>query len=111
MYLPWTLGLLLPATTTAWAVGNLLGAIAAYKRKTAFDNAMLSVFLTLSSPPYYWLAMLLLFFFAVRVKMFPLGGAYLNGVIPSLTPGFILAMLHEHSNHWFNETIDIYGRS
>ncbi|MEM4461282.1 MAG: ABC transporter permease, partial [Candidatus Bathyarchaeia archaeon] len=39
-YLPWTLGLLIPATLTSWIIGNLLGALAAYKRKTIVDNAL-----------------------------------------------------------------------
>lgn len=47
-YLPWFLGLLIPATLISWVLRNLLGALAAYKRGTIIDNALLTVFLTLS---------------------------------------------------------------
>ena len=88
-YLPWTLGLLIPATLTSWIIGNILGALAGYKRKSALDNVMLPIFLTLSQTPYYWLAMILLYVFAVRLGIFPLGGGYSSGRIPSLTLEFI----------------------
>lgn len=96
MYLPWTLMLLIPATITAWTIGNLLGTLAAYKRKTLIDNALLPVFMILSQTPYYWLAMILLFAFAVNLKIFPLGGAYPRDMVPSLTSQFILAVLYHY---------------
>ena len=96
-YLPWSLGLLIPATMVSWVVGNLLGALAAYKRKTAVDNALLPVFLTLSQTPYYWLAMILLYLFAVSFRIFPLTGAYSTLKIPALTLSFILDMLHHYA--------------
>jgi len=96
VYLPWSLGLLIPATVTSWIVGNLLGALAAYKRKTAVDNALLPVFLTLSMTPYYWLAMILLYLFAVSSRVFPLSGAYSTLMIPTLSLPFILDMLHHY---------------
>jgi len=95
-YLPWSLGLLIPAQIVSWIVGNLLGALAAYRRKTAVDNALLPVFLTLSQTPYYWLAMILLFAFAVTFRIFPLSGAYSTLKIPALTWSFILDMLHHY---------------
>ncbi|MDW8033903.1 MAG: ABC transporter permease, partial [Nitrososphaerota archaeon] len=74
--IPWTLMLLVPSTIVSWIIGNILGAIAAYKRGKATDNILMSIFLTLSQVPYYWLAMILLFFFAVRYEVFPLGGTW-----------------------------------
>ena len=95
-YLPWSLGLLMPAIITAWVLGNLLGALAAYKRKTVTDNVLLTVFITLSQTPYYWLAMILLYVFAVIFKIFPLSGAYSPGLRPSLTLVFIIDMLNHY---------------
>lgn len=95
-YLPWTLGLLIPATLTSWIIGNFLGALACYKRKTVVDNAMLPVFLTLSQTPYYWLAMILLYILAVNIRIFPIGGAYSTGRIPSFTVEFIADMLSHY---------------
>jgi peptide/nickel transport system permease protein len=48
MYLPWSLGLLIPAALVSWIIGNLLGALAAYRRKTVVDNALLPAFLALA---------------------------------------------------------------
>jgi len=95
-FLPWSLGLLIPATLVSWIVGNLLGALAAYRRKTIVDNALLPAFLTLSQTPYYWLAMILLYILAVKFDIFPLGGAYSTIKIPALTISFIVDMLHHY---------------
>jgi len=109
VYLPWSLGLLIPATLVSWIVGNLLGALAAYKRKTAVDNALLPVFLTLSQTPYYWLAMILLYIFAVTFRMFPLGGGYSRLMFPALTIPFVLDMLHHYVLPFFSIVIGAIG--
>ena len=95
-YLPWSLGLLIPAVLTSWIIGNMLGALAGYKRTTALDNAMLPAFLTLSQTPYYWLAMIFLYIFAVNLGWLPIGGAYSSGRIPKLTLDFIVDMLRHY---------------
>jgi len=109
VYLPWSLGLLIPSTIVSWVVGNLLGALAAYKRKTAVDNALLPVFLTLSQTPYYWLAMILLYLFAVTFRIFPLTGAYSTLKIPALTLSFILDMLHHYALPFLSITMGAIG--
>ena len=109
VYLPWSLGLLIPATIVSWIVGNLLGALAAYRRKTAVDNALLPVFLTLSQTPYYWLAMILLYIFAVTYRIFPLGGGYSTLKIPAFTLVFILDMLHHYVLPFFSIVMGAIG--
>jgi peptide/nickel transport system permease protein len=94
--LPWSLGLLIPASLLSWIIGNLLGALAAYKRKTLIDNALLPAFLTLTETPYYWLAMVLLYIFAVTLKIFPTSDAHNFLYFPSLRLTFILDVLW----HW-----------
>lgn len=91
--LPWTLFLLIPATFAAWVVGNTIGAMAGYKRGSRFEKSVLMISLVLSQTPYYWLAMLLLYALSVRLGLFPSGGAYSLGLIPSFTPQFILNVL------------------
>jgi len=108
-YLPWSLGLLMPATITAWILGNLLGALAAYKRKTLTDNVFLTIFITLSQTPYYWLAMILLYALAVVLKIFPLSGAYSRGMSPSLTLPFIIDMLHHYMLPFLSIVIGAIG--
>jgi len=96
VYLPWSLGLLIPATLVSWVVGNLLGALAAYRRKTAADNILLPVFLTLSQTPYYWLAMVLLYVLAVTLKVFPISGGYSPTLVPALSLHFIIDVLYHY---------------
>lgn len=95
-YIPWTLGLLIPAIIVSWIVGNTLGVLSAYKRRSIIDNALLPVFIILSGTPYYWFAMVLITIFAVRLHWLPIGGAYSPTAIPSFTPGFIFDYLYHY---------------
>jgi len=94
--LPWSLGLLIPATLVSWTLGNLLGALAGYKRGSKVDNALLPVSIVLSQTPYYWLAMILLYVFSVQLKVFPIAGAYPSGMVPTLSPEFIRGYLYHY---------------
>lgn len=95
-YLPWSLGLLIPATIVSWTLGNSLGAISGYRRGGKIDNVILPLGIVLSQTPYYWLAMLLLYGFAVKLQIFPLSGAYTPGKIPAFTLEFIIDYLHHY---------------
>ncbi|MEM4003973.1 MAG: ABC transporter permease [Ignisphaera sp.] len=95
--LPWTLALLIPATLVAWVVGNALGALAGYKRGTLFEKTVVIISLILSQTPYYWLAMVLLFIFSVKLNIFPYAGAFSQGIIPSLSLEFVLDVLWHYA--------------
>lgn len=92
---PWTLALQLPAIVIGWVVGNLVGALAAYKRG-AFDRYLFVTSLALSSIPYYALAILFLYFFAVAVPIFPSAGGYSFGTVPNLSWSFVLDALEHY---------------
>jgi peptide/nickel transport system permease protein len=79
--LPWTLVLQIPAIIIGWIIGNVLGAVAAYKGG-GWDRSVFTGSLFLSSMPYYCLAILLLYGFAVVLGWFPVGGAYSLGMSP-----------------------------
>ena len=95
--IPWTIGLLVPSTLTAWIIGNTLGAIAGYRRGTYFEKTVLTISLILSQTPYYWLAMLLVYVFAIQLGWFPAGGGYSYGMVPSPTPEFIVDLLWHYT--------------
>jgi peptide/nickel transport system permease protein len=95
-FLPWTLALLLPATIVSWLLGNYLGALVAYKRKTAVDNLATPLFLTISQIPFYWFAMLMLFVFAVHLELFPAGGTHSW----YLRPEFSWLFLSDYLRHY-----------
>jgi peptide/nickel transport system permease protein len=89
-FLPWTLILLVPATVTAWFIGNYWGALTAYKRGSLFEKVSVGIGMAISQIPYYWLAMLLIFTFAINLGLLPPGSAYTPTLIPSLSIEFIL---------------------
>ncbi|MGQ9856478.1 MAG: ABC transporter permease [Fervidobacterium sp.] len=94
--IPWTLILLLPATLVAWWFGNMLGAIAAYKRNTWIDKWVLTSSMIISQIPYYWLGMLFIFLFGVKLGWLPVQGAYSQGTIPSFSLSFFLDALKHY---------------
>ncbi|RJS84426.1 ABC transporter permease, partial [Candidatus Bathyarchaeota archaeon] len=94
--LPWSLGLLIPATITAWVIGNLLGAYAAYKGGKT-DNIVYSVFLFLSQMPYYWFALILIYALAIKIRLFPAAGAYSVGAVPTFTWCFFVDFLQHYT--------------
>ncbi|WP_026784773.1 ABC transporter permease [Pleomorphomonas koreensis] len=73
--LPWTLALLLTATAIAFTLGSILGALIAWPRSPRMVRNLAPVLMVLSAIPYYLLALILLYVFAVWTKFFPLGGA------------------------------------
>src|SRR5688572_24290702 len=74
--LPWTLGLLGVSTLMSFSLGTILGALAAWPRAPRFVHAMLPPFILMSAIPFFLLAILLLWIFAVELRVFPPGGGF-----------------------------------
>ncbi len=110
--LGWTLILQLPAILVGWILGNVLGALAAYRRG-AFDKALMPATLFLSSFPPFGMAVILMVVFAVSLKWFPASGGYGFDMIPSLsTPGFLQsAFIHYQLPFWSIVLIAIGGQA
>jgi len=85
---PWTIALQLPAIVLGWIVGNMLGALAAYRRGL-FDKILFPGALLINSIPMFAIGMLLVFFFAEGLHLFPASGGYAMDVIPGFTFAFI----------------------
>ncbi|HEY6687045.1 MAG TPA: ABC transporter permease [Propionibacteriaceae bacterium] len=94
--LPWSIAIMLPAILIGWIVGNLLGAVAAFKGGWLDRGAFIGS-LFLSSVPPFALAIILLFLVAVRGGILPVGGAYSFG----LTPEFSLAFFGDAITYWW----------
>jgi peptide/nickel transport system permease protein len=94
--LPWTIGLLTVTTLISFVLGSLLGALLAWPKAPGWLSVLMAPILTLSAVPFYLLGLILIYFVAFRWKLLPLGGGYSVGVIPSLTPSFMLDIL-KHS--------------
>ncbi|MEV6492515.1 ABC transporter permease [Actinoplanes sp. NPDC051633] len=79
--LPWTIAIQLPAIIVGWVVGNILGAVAAFKSGW-FDRGAFVGSLFFSSVPPFAFAIILLFVAGVKLGILPVGGAYSFGLTP-----------------------------
>lgn len=93
---PWTIGLQLPAILTGWLLGNVLGAVAAYK-KGVFDKVIFPVALFVNSIPFFTLAIIMLYVFALTLGWFPLHGGYDYQMVPQLSLEFIGSVIRHHT--------------
>jgi peptide/nickel transport system permease protein len=76
---PWTVGLLVTSTLIAWTLGNCLGGLAGYFRKSRILKAMGIVAMTLHPVPYYIVALILLILFGYVWPVLPIsGGSTMN---------------------------------
>ena len=85
----WTLLLGLTATIIAFTLGNMLGVVGAWRRGGLVDSVMPPLLIFIGSFPYFWLALLALFFLGFEWGWFPLRHAYSTEFSPSWTLDFI----------------------
>jgi peptide/nickel transport system permease protein len=87
--LPWTLGLVGITTIIAFVIGTMIGIIGAWRRGGWFDSLLPPVFIILSAFPYFFIGMLAILAFAIKVHLLPQGGGMTNGTTPSLSWSFV----------------------
>lgn len=87
--LPWTLGLVGISTLIAFVVGTILGALLGWPRVPPLLKGLIPTLMVISAIPYFLLGILLLFVFAIVLKVLPAGGGYPFGMIlrPDLNTG------------------------
>src|SRR5262247_551559 len=90
---PHTLILVLASAVVAAIVGVPIGIVSALKRRNPLIDYPLRIFALLGlSMPVFWLGILLLIFFSLRIDLFPLiGGGDLDGVIQMIRTGEIFS--------------------
>lgn len=91
--LPWTLALQLPTIVFGWLIGNVLGALAAYKRGV-FDRILYPIALLTSAIPAFCFGILLVYFFGMKLEWFPAVGGYDEGLTPELSWAFLSSAAH-----------------
>ena len=107
----WTVALQLPAILVGWLLGNLLGAMAAYKR-SVYDKVLMPVTLFFSAIPAFGAAVILLVIFAVTLGWAPVNGAFDPGMIPSFSWKFISSVIsHYQLPFWSIVLISIGGQA
>jgi peptide/nickel transport system permease protein len=75
-HLFWTLGLVGVTTVLAFLVGTLIGLLAGWRRGSWLDSALPPIFVVTSAFPYFWVGLLLIYFFSLRLGWLPSEGAY-----------------------------------
>jgi ABC-type dipeptide/oligopeptide/nickel transport system permease component len=90
--LPNTILLTIASLIFAILIGGTIGFFSAYFRGTWFDTLGMGVAIAGIAMPSFWLGLLLMFFFSVRLGWLPVGGTGLASlVLPALTLGLVSA--------------------
>jgi peptide/nickel transport system permease protein len=86
--LPWTIALIGMSTIIAFVLGTGIGTLAAWRRGSWLDVALpTSAFL--QALPYFWLGLVVIEIFAVKLGWFPISGGYATGMAPSFSASFL----------------------
>ena len=91
----WTLILVGVAVVISFVVGTFLGIFIAWRRGSVFDTVLPPLTTIFSAVPYFWLALLLLYFLGFSLNLVPLSGGYDT----SLTPGWHIDFLLSAIQH------------
>ncbi len=87
--LPWTLGLVGVATVIAFLIGTLVGVFSAWRRGGRLDSILPPTLFIVSSVPVFFVGLLLIYVFAVKLNWLPLGSNYSLGATPTFSLSFI----------------------
>ena len=88
--LPGTFALAMSALSVALTVGAIFGLLAALRHGTWVDTLVMGLSVSGLSIPTFWMGLLLILFFSVRLKLFPSisnGSSFADLFLPALTLG------------------------
>ena len=86
--LPWTIGLIGASTIIAFALGTAIGTLAAWRRGSWLDVALPTTAF-LQALPYFWLGLVAIEIFAVKLGWFPISGGYTTGMSTTFGASFL----------------------
>jgi peptide/nickel transport system permease protein len=90
--LPWTLGLVGLASVISFVIGTLLGIFVAWRRGTIAD-AILPVTTFFSAIPYFWLGLVLITVFGIKLHWLPFIGGYRQGLTAGFNSAYITSVV------------------
>jgi peptide/nickel transport system permease protein len=88
-HLPWTLYLLGVSTLLSSVLGVIFGRWIGWRAGSRGESVTSSVFIGLTSLPYFWLAIIFILVFAFMIPIFPLGGSFSITISSSDTLAFL----------------------
>ena len=94
--IPWTLGLVGVTTVLAFILGTGIGIVSAWWRGGRLDSLMPPVFVIMTVIPYFWIGLVLILVFGVKLRWLPYFFSYNFTLTPAFTPSFIGNVL-EHA--------------
>ena len=95
-----TIALSIISIVIAMLIGIPAGIVSAYKRGRVTDQAVISVAMLLASAPSFWLGLVFIQFFAVRLGWFPASGygdpgsGFLDRMRHLILPGIVLGLVN-----------------
>jgi peptide/nickel transport system permease protein len=93
---PWTLGLVGITTVLAFVLGTAIGIIGAWRRGGRLDSIMPPIFVIMTVVPYFWLGLIVILIFGVKLHWLPYFFTYNITLTPGLNWAFISNVL-EHA--------------
>jgi peptide/nickel transport system permease protein len=94
--IPWTLGLVGVTTVLAFILGTGIGIVAAWRRGMRVDSIMTPIFVVLTVVPYFFLGLVLIWFFGLKLHVLPTFDSYDYTLTPAFNWQFISNVL-EHA--------------
>jgi peptide/nickel transport system permease protein len=94
--IPWTLGLVGVTTVLAFILGTGIGILGAWRRGGRLDSLMPPIFVIMTVIPYFWLGLILILIFGVKLHWLPYFFTYNITLTPGLNWAFISNVL-EHA--------------
>jgi peptide/nickel transport system permease protein len=90
----WTILLGVVTLVISFILGTILGVIIAWRRSGFLDSVLPGLTGFIGSFPYFWLAMVTLFFLGFKLGWFPMSHAYSDYLSPGLSWGYIASIAY-----------------
>jgi peptide/nickel transport system permease protein len=87
--IPWTLGLVGVTTILAFVLGTGIGIVSAWRRGSTMDSILPPTFVITSAIPYFWIGLMLILIFSVKLNWLPAAFGFDVTLTPTLSLSFI----------------------
>ncbi|MFL5666476.1 MAG: ABC transporter permease [Ktedonobacteraceae bacterium] len=89
----WTLGLVGVSTIISFLLGTLLGVLVSWRRNSRMGTIVPTMLTFLSAIPYFWLALISLYFLGYVLNWFPLTGGFDTSIDQGWSTDFVFSVI------------------